>query len=138
MKKIIWALRFAIIAVLSGFETLHGVQFELASDNKLALPHDCVAEGLRRVGLELVPTSSTLAHVREPGDERYMFVVSYAVPPTVEFYSLVMHEPYSCKELQRFMPRLRAAAKSTQEACSFPASRVIVKEKWMAQESCGL
>jgi len=127
-----------MIAVLSGCDTLHGVHFELASDTKLALPHECVEEGLRKVGLELVPTSPTQAVIREPGEDRYMFFVSYAVPPKVEFYAQIMHAPFSCKELQRFVPRMRAAAKSTQEACSLPASRVIVAETWMSQKSCGL
>lgn len=137
MKKTHWAVSLAIAALLSGCDTLHGVQFELASDTKLALPHECIEEGLKRVGLELVPTSPTQAIIREPGKQDYMFFASYAVPHTIVFYAQVMHEPFSCNELQRFVPRLRAAVKSTQDACSLPASRVIVMEKWN-QESCGI
>jgi len=126
----------AMLLGLSGCDTLHGLRIELASDDKQSLPPACLMEGLRKAGLEMVPTGAAQAGIREIGGKGFLFLASYD-PTRVNFYLLAMHEPLPCKDIQSIVPRMRSAANFTQEACSLPARKIIVSEKW-SQVSCGL
>ncbi len=127
----------ASLLCLVGCDSLHGVQIGLTTENAQPMPANCVAEGLRKAGLELVSTGSSSANVREIGGRGSWFGVTFEKPEKINFYVFAMHEPVPCKHLQSILPRLRAAVVFTQESCSLPGHPIKVTENW-SQSSCGL
>ncbi|HEX3140432.1 MAG TPA: hypothetical protein VHQ87_10270, partial [Rhizobacter sp.] len=97
----------SLVLCLVGCDTLHGLQIELASTDKQTLPAACVAEGFRKAGLELIPSGSGQARVREIGGKGFWFSVSYSDPTRFDIYLLAMHEPIACKTVQAAVPLMR-------------------------------